>query len=135
MIRLSFFDRFDWAAAQAVDHIGQEQLGLRQAADSGQLSIDPTAATNAAKVCREHKLQIDNRVSDLLEQANHSGYGDCVEGAALHAKMIGKWQEAVALLQKEQEILDKMAQTFEAAGKHYQETEQAQADAAKRLSS
>jgi hypothetical protein len=33
----------------------QQQLGLRQAVDSGHLSIAPEAATNAAKACRDHE--------------------------------------------------------------------------------
>jgi hypothetical protein len=40
-------------------------------------------------------------------------------------KMTRKWQEAFDLLRKEQEILENMAQTYEAAGRAYQQAEDA----------
>lgn len=115
--------------AQALAGMQQQQFGLRQAVDSGQLSIAPEAATNAAKACRDQKDRIDDKLVVLGRYFEQSGYGACGEGAQLQAKMATKFRQAHELLRKEQEILENMAQTYEAAGRHYQETEHAQADA------
>jgi hypothetical protein len=116
----------------------QNYVNLKGAVDSGQVSITPDAATNAAKACRDQKRQfveLQLRAQNLSQYARSMKAGTCDEGTALRTtfseKAQGGQNSAYDLFGKAIEIMENMAQTYEAAGKMYHETDQSNAQAFK----
>ncbi|HEY0494099.1 MAG TPA: hypothetical protein VGD48_00050 [Kutzneria sp.] len=116
----------------------QNYVNLKGAVDSGQVSITPDAATNAAKACRDQKnafatLQV--KAQSLAQHAQGLQMGACEEGTALRTtfrdKAQGPQNSAYDLFGKAMEIMENMAKTYEVAGKMYHETDEANAQAFK----
>lgn len=125
-------------AAAGVAALEQNYVNLKGAVDSGQVMITPDAATNAAKACRDQKrsfVLFQSRAQGLAQHAQSLNMGACDEGTALRNtfrdKAQGPQNSAYDLFGKAAEIMENMAQTYEAAGKMYHETDQANARALK----
>ena len=127
-------------AALGVEALRQNYVNLKGAVDSGQVMIKPDAAANAAKACRDQrdkfaKFQIT--AQQMGNKVAHVNMGDCEEGHQLrdqlHTKALGPdgSGSAYSLFGQAADIMDKMASTYEAAGKMYHETDQANAQAFK----
>lgn len=125
-------------AALGIAAMEQNYVNLKGAVDSGQVSITPDAATNAAKACRDQKREfvaLQLKAQNLSQFARSMKAGDCGEGTALRTtfseKAQGGQNSAYDLFGKAIDIMENMAQTYEAAGKMYHETDQTNAQAFK----
>jgi hypothetical protein len=125
-------------AAVGIAAMEQNYVNLKGAVDSGQVSITPDAATNAAKACRDQKssfVAMQGQAQSLAQHAQSLNMGACAEGTSMRntfrEKAQGAPNSAYDLFAKAVEIMENMAKTYEAAGKMYHETDQANAQALK----
>ena len=125
-------------AASGIAAMQQNYVNLKGAVDSGQVSITPDAATNAAKACRDQKddfVRFRDQAQQLARHAQSLKMGNCAEGTSLRSTFQNKAQggqnSAYDLFGQAAEIMENMAKTYEAAGKMYHETDQANAQAFK----
>jgi hypothetical protein len=129
-------------AALGITAMEQNYVNLKGAVDSGQVSITPDAATNAAKACRDQAAafaEMQDRANRLAFHARSLKLGDCAEGHAMVTTLTNKANDssgnsgssAAALFGQAAEIMNNMAATYEAAGKMYHETDQNNARALK----
>ncbi|GAA3434505.1 hypothetical protein [Kutzneria kofuensis] len=125
-------------AALGVAALEQNYVNLKGAVDSGQVSITPDAAANAAKACRDQKddfVRFRDQAQQLARHAQTLRMGDCGEGismrGAFQKKAEGGQNSAYDLFTQAAEIMENMAKAYEAAGKMYHETDQANAQAFK----
>ena len=129
-------------AAAGVAALQQNYVNLKGAVDSGQVSITPDAATNAAKACNDQAREfsrMQDRAARLAVSAKSLKLGDCVEGQSMGTTFVNKANDgsgttgnsAYALFGQAVEIMKNMAVTYQAAGKMYHETDQNNARAFK----
>jgi hypothetical protein len=129
-------------AALGITAMQQNYVNLKGAVDSGQVSITPDAATNAAKACNDQAtafLDMRDRAARLATYARGMKLGDCAEGKGMVDTFVQKanagtgesGNSAYALLTQAANIMKNMAATYEAAGKMYHETDQDNARAFK----
>jgi hypothetical protein len=127
------------ASGAGVAAMQQSYVSLKAAVDGGQVMIKPDTATNAAKECRDLRddfLVFQRRAQVMARHVLGINFGNCDEGysmrQALHDKAQGdRPNSAYNLFTKAAEIMENMAQTYEAAGKMYHETDQGNAQAFK----
>jgi len=125
-------------AALGITAMEQNYVNLKGAVDSGQVSITPDAATNAAKACRDQRdkfVELQRTAQQMGSHVAGLNMGDCAEGRQLrdqlHNKAQGPDGSAYILFGQAADIMDKMATTYETAGKMYHETDQTNAQAFK----
>ena len=102
-------------------------LTLREAVNVGELMIEPEAAGRAAQICRDLRDKLDGHAETARRLHQKVDFGQCLEGWALSEKFsrkaMGTPTSAYELIIRAQEILDNMAEMFEAAGRAYLEQE------------
>jgi hypothetical protein len=126
-------------AAAGVAALQQNYVNLKGAVDSGQVMITPDAAANAAKACKDQAAAftvMQDRASRLAQGAHGMKAGDCAEGQTMVTTFANKahgggGNSAYDLLGQAAKIMNNMADTYTAAGKMYQETDQDNARAFK----
>jgi hypothetical protein len=122
-------------AAAGVAALRQNYVNLKGAVDSGQVTITPDAAANAAKACRDQATEFVKLSLRAQQLARKVAMGDCSEGNSLSDTFMKKAQggdsSAYDLLVQAKEIMLNMASTYEAAGKMYHDTDQGNAQAFK----
>ena len=119
---------------QRLAAIEAHQLGLRKAVDAGLLSLEPGTAERAAAICREYRDDLEKFRNEARGLSYRQNFGDCWLGndfgAAIQRKAQGTPTSAFELLGQAMEIVENLAQTYEAAGRAYRETDE---DAAHRF--
>jgi hypothetical protein len=129
-------------AALGITAMQQNYVNLKGAVDSGQVSITPDAATNAAKACNDQAEQFisyRDRAARIGAYARGMKLGDCAEGKGMvttftdkaDAGAGGTGNSAYTLFDQAATIMKNMAATYEAAGKMYHETDENNARALK----
>nr|BFE99590.1 hypothetical protein GCM10020241_12660 [Streptoalloteichus tenebrarius] len=114
-------------AAAMMSGLRQQYDGLRASVDAGGFRVEPEAAANAAKACRDYISKLDSVLSDARHLTTVTGLGDCQIGNALANKFAkkadGGQNSLIPIVRQAQEILEKMAQTYEEAGRSYRGAE------------
>jgi hypothetical protein len=125
-------------AAAGVAALQQNYVNLKGAVESGQLMIEPDAAANAAKACRDQQVEFQKlqlRAQGLAQHVRGVNMGQCNEGTGMRKTFANKAQDdqnsAYNLFGKAIEIMGNMAAAYEAAGKMYHDTDQGNAQAFK----
>ncbi|GGM32746.1 hypothetical protein GCM10012275_00180 [Longimycelium tulufanense] len=116
-------------ASAMMSGLRQQYAGLRTAVESGGFRVEPQAATDAAKACRDFKDQLDIVMRQAWRLARVNGLGESNIGRDLAQKFVkkadGTPDSLVPIVRQAQDILENMAQTYEAAGRSYQQTDEA----------
>jgi len=116
-------------AGAALTDLEAQSAQLSAAVASGGFRIEPEAATEAARACREFRDEIEKIVSHSFSLGRRLGFGRSITGEALAEKFAlkasGDSNSLLPLLRRMQEILEDMAQSYEAAGRSYQNVEDA----------
>ena len=117
------------AAGAALTSLEAQSAQLSAAVASGGFRIEPEAATDAAKACRDFMSKIDEMLSRTQQVRAVVGFGESWEGGGLKVKFTekatGRDDSLIPLLRKMQKILSDMAQSYEMAGRAYQDVEDA----------
>lgn len=117
------------AAGAALTSLEAQSAQLSAAVASGGFRIEPEAATDAAKACRDFIDEIDDLLQETYTLGRRLGFGENNVGEALAEKFAqkasGDSNSLLPLLRRMQEILEEMAQSYEAAGRSYQNVEDA----------
>lgn len=119
-------------AAAALPDLARQQAGLEAQVASGAFRLTPEAATAAAKVCRDAIAGLDDALAQ--HQAftfgfSPEGFGDCLIGRAFAGKIARKARQVQDLVKQAQQVLENMAQAYEASGKRTQQADEDNAGA------
>ncbi len=117
---------------QALGKVSEQTAWINEQVGAGKLRLDPDAADEAAKRCREEadEMRVMGYKAEALERVE--GLGDYPDGKALaerfRQKAVDPEAGAAALLKQMEQELHKLADAFEGAAKDYRATDEQAAD-------
>lgn len=112
-------------AAARLPELQEHAAGLKAQVDSGAFRLTPEAAAAAAKVCRDAIAALNHDVLRRTKDLGYAnGFGECLEGAALAWKFQDKAAQFRDVVKRSQQVLENMAQCYEASGKRTMQTDE-----------
>lgn len=116
------------AQSAALQGSAANWAGLTQAAQDGNLQLEPGVAEQCAKHCEEMIATLHHRLAQALALKTKINMGDCNIGQALQTKYLAKVasdsNSASSVIRLHQNVLREMAATYRAAGSSFRSQEQ-----------
>jgi uncharacterized protein YukE len=128
-------DQVDFGTGVGDFQYAQEQMNELDAASqqmhseiaSGQFTIEPDAARNAAKACRDQIARIDGLLGDVGSLGEKVNFGQCDVGESMSQKFAGKAtgsnSSLESLLTQSKRVLEDMAKNYDDAARSYEQTD------------